>query len=295
MPETTAAKKTAAPKASGAKPGPLAPEASTWDRLAADFPADWIEKLPKTLKARDDNRGVCEQGSWYSADGHACGKYHARAVHLDYVGHAGITMRLNDVLGPGGWDFQPMATSPDGLPIISGQAFWAKLTVVVDGEEVTKWDMATNFSGPQEAIGDALRRCAMRFGVGTYLWSKSDQALDRAKAASDTEPPPEPEPRAARQEAPEPESMTQHAEATFARLRDLSESERHVFGPWWEREAGAGNLPLRANIRAITPAQATWVAEVIDNMRARAAEQAASAEQEAQPQGAGGEAPPDPQ
>lgn len=302
MAETTPpAKKAAAKKTAGAQPGAPAPEASVLEKLAADFPADWIEKLPKTLSARDDNKGLCSEtvpqngkgGPYYSADGYYCGKWHARAVHLDYVGHAGITMRLNAVLGVGGWDFQPMATTPEGLPILSSSVFYGQLTIRVgseaggDLEEVTKWDMAANFKSPQEAYGDCLRRCAMRFGVGTYLWSKSDQALERAKAASDVEPPPEPErtnPVPQREAEPTPE-RTPHAQATFDLLQGLTERERYHFGPWWEREAGAGNLPLRSNVGAITPAQAAWVAEVVTNMRARAEQEAEPSRQESDQQG----------
>lgn len=163
-------------------PEPEAPKipAKIITDLTRPFSADEIEKLPKTLRAKDDNKGTCNN-SQYSADGYFCGKYHARAVHLDYVGHAGITMRLNDVLGPAGWEFEPFATTPEGLPLISASVFYARLTIL----GVSKWDMAANFNGPQEAYGDALRRCAMRFGIGTYLWSKSDAA-----AALANEPPP---------------------------------------------------------------------------------------------------------
>jgi hypothetical protein len=156
-----------------------------WEALCRPFAADEIEKLPKTMRRDDQDRGTCAQGSRYSADGFFCGKYHARAIHLDYVGHAGITMRLNDVLGPEGWDFRPYATTPEGLPLISASVFYASLTIL----GVTKWDMAANFNGPQEAYGDALRRCAMRFGVGTYLWSKSDTAA----ALADQPPLPTPQ------------------------------------------------------------------------------------------------------
>jgi hypothetical protein len=157
-------------------------EAEKWAALTRPFdPAD-LEKLPKNVSRDDKDRGNCVQGSRYSADGTFCGKYHARAVHLDYVGHAGITMRLNDVLGPDGWEFEPFALAADGLPVISQSVFYARLTIL----GASKWDMAANFNGPQEAYGDALRRCAMRFGIGTYLWSKSDTAA--ALAAADPAP-----------------------------------------------------------------------------------------------------------
>lgn len=149
-----------------------AEKAEIWTALTRPFAPEDIEKLPKNMKRDDQDRGTCQKGSRYSADGYYCGKYHARAIHLDYVGHAGITMRLNDVVGQEGWSFAPYALTPEGLPIISQSVFYARLTIL----GVEKWDMAANFNGPQEAYGDALRRCAMRFGIGTYLWSKSDSA-----------------------------------------------------------------------------------------------------------------------
>lgn len=162
---------------------------SPWALLAAPFPQDQVEKLPKPLKRQDDNRGRCEQGTYYSADGHYCGGWHARSVHLDYVGHAGITTRLNEVVGPEGWTLEPMAVDSDGLPIMGqgqGGVFWVRLTIL----GVSKIDVAANYSSVQEALGDGLRRAAMRFGVGTYLWSKSDAAKAQAEFS---EAPPEPQ------------------------------------------------------------------------------------------------------
>lgn len=159
-------------------------DAEKWAALTQPFAAADIEKLPKPMKSRDEDRGSCQQGSRYSADGYYCGKYHARAIHLDYVGHAGITMRLNDVLGPDGWDFYPYALTPEGLPFISQSVFYARLSIM----GVDKWDMAANFNGPQEAYGDALRRCAMRFGIGTYLWSRSETAAALADGTANTGP-----------------------------------------------------------------------------------------------------------
>lgn len=249
-------------------------QSDTWDRLTAPFPQDWVEKLPKALKARDDDKGTCREGSRYSADGHFCGKYHARAVHLDYIGHAGITMRLNDVLGPGGWDFQPMATTAEGLPVISQSVFWAKLAVTVDGETVTKWELATNYSGPQEALGDALRRCAMRFGIGTYLWAKSEHA---AALASFTEEP-EPEP------TPEPEPLALHQEKVAATIRAMHQDMKDNLLPWWTRQQEAGNLPDPRNLRELTEDQAQLVLETVGHIQAHL-DSKASQEQDAQESG----------
>lgn len=158
-----------------------------WAALAAPFDAKWIEKLPKVLNRQDQRKGRCaadsDEGRYVSADGHYCNGWHARAVHLDYVGHAGITMRLNAAVGPAGWKLEPVARTPEGLPIVPDRGpFWCRLTITTpDGQQASHEDVADNYNGKQEAWGDALRRCAMRFGVGTYLWAKSEHAAELAQ------------------------------------------------------------------------------------------------------------------
>lgn len=237
------------------------PDAVLWAKLTEPFPEDWVEKLPKPLQ-RDGQKGRCDSAQ-FSADGHYCGGWHSRAVHLDYVGHAGITMRLNDVLGPEGWEYVPYALDSDGMPIISRQ-FYARLTIM----GVTKWDLADNFSSAQEAYGDALRRCAMRFGIGTYLWSKSDHAYNLAKTA---EPDPEPEPAGRTYgggQAPEPEPEAAHIAKARALIAGLTQEERDNVGPWWTQQAEAGALPLQANWLALTPAQVADVEAMVADLRA---------------------------
>ncbi len=83
--------------------------------LSKPFAQDEIEKLPKQVRKNDEERGKCEQGSRYSADGFYCGGWHARSMHLDYVGHAGgITDRLNAVDPL--WHWEPFASHLRALP-----------------------------------------------------------------------------------------------------------------------------------------------------------------------------------
>lgn len=244
-----AAKKTAASKA------PAQP--TVWDLLAAPFPQEDLERLPRNLQRDDRDRGRCVEGSRYSADGYYCQGYHARSIHLDYVGHAGITTRLNDVLGPGGWTFQPMAYTSEGLPLMSRDQFWATLTITVDDQTVAKTDVAANFNGVQEAWGDALRRCAMRFGVGTYLWSKSEAA--HAKAKFQDEP--------ADESVAEAPALRRDQQILADRVDSLSGDARQKFGPWWE----SNNLPP---LPQTTVPQVAWVMEQMDKRDAQAEGQA---------------------
>lgn len=143
-----------------------------WERLRRPFDKNEIEKLPRYTGKKVDGKvppsayGYCQE----------CGKRHPLpAVHLDYVGHAGITDRLNECDPE--WNWEPLALDSQGVPLFSHGGMWIKLTVY----GVTRYAFGDSQgkTGPnavKEMIGDAIRNGAMRFGVGTYLWSKSEKA-----------------------------------------------------------------------------------------------------------------------
>lgn len=175
-------------------------------RLRAPFPLDQIEKLPKPLNGRDQDRYDCRQGTRASSDGHYCGNYHARAIHLDYVGHAGITDRLLDV--DPFWSWEAVQTDEHGIPVRDqAGGMWIKLTVL--GITRLGYGDAAGKSGPnatKEIIGDAIRNAAMRFGVATYLWSKSDHAMNLKRAEENVT---DAEPERPRQQAQRPAQRPQ--------------------------------------------------------------------------------------
>ena len=150
-------------------------------QLSASFPQDQIEKLPKPIKGgRDQPRFQCRPGTQASVDGYHCGGYHSKAIHLDYIGHATITERLNSV--DPFWTIEFMVKHPEtGEPKVDPDGTWFNMTVLgvtrpcvgdAGGKGLTA-------NGRKELIGDAIRNGAMRFGVGTYLWSKSEAAERR--------------------------------------------------------------------------------------------------------------------
>ena len=73
--------------------------------LRTPSPAHQISFLPKPVKKEDQDKGRCEKGSKNSADGHYCGGWHSKSVHLASVGHAALTDRLLDV--DPGWTWEP--------------------------------------------------------------------------------------------------------------------------------------------------------------------------------------------
>jgi hypothetical protein len=132
--------------------------------LREPFKPEQIDKLPKPT-SRDAQKGRCQE----------CGGYHGMpAVHLDYVGHAQVTARLLDVDPM--WSWEPIALGDNGLPVFDQNGgLWIRLTV--GGVTRLGYGDSQGKNGPnavKEAIGDALRNAAMRFGVALDLWSKSD-------------------------------------------------------------------------------------------------------------------------
>lgn len=150
-------------------------------RLREPFPLDQIELLPKYCgRMVDDSKG----GRKIPPDApkskcSECGGYHySDSIHLSYVGHAGITDRLLDV--DPFWTWEPAAYGEDGTPRYTDGGMWIRLTVL--GMTRLGYGDAGNKKPPftgsavKEIIGDAIRNAAMRFGAGTYLWSKSEHA-----------------------------------------------------------------------------------------------------------------------
>ena len=134
------------------------------DLLREPFPQNQVSKLPKPFK-RDSPKGKCAE----------CGGYHGLpAMHLDYVGHAALTDRLLEC--DAYWKWEPVAFGPDGLPALDKNGgLWIRLTVC--DHERLGYGHADGKSGGdaiKEAIGDALRNAAMRFGAALDLWHKGD-------------------------------------------------------------------------------------------------------------------------
>lgn len=172
-------------------------------KLRVPFPPEHVGKLPRVICTKcSRGNGTCEDhpkkvncqecGSWISP----------RHIHLDYVGHADVTIRLLEVDPE--WTWEPKATDPDPdalkAALASGDAeivrmvitnappkfetdrndnpvgLWIKLTV----GGVTRLGYGSCPGGQNDAekvlIGDALRNAALRFGVAVDLWAKGDRA-----------------------------------------------------------------------------------------------------------------------
>ena len=177
-------------------------------RLRAPFPPEYVGKLPR-VTCRECSDGRC--GDHKKAKCADCGNWISeRHIHLDYIGHADVTIRLLEVDPE--WSWAPKATDADPellkAAMASGDAeivravienappkfetdrngspvgLWIKLTV----GGVTRLGVGSCPSGQNDAekvlIGDALRNAAMRFGVAVELWAKGDRADPTAENAT---------------------------------------------------------------------------------------------------------------
>ena len=144
-----------------------------WEKLRRPFDLDQIELLPKYTGRKGHDGKIPREA--YKRCGE-CGGYHPfPCVHLNYVGHAQITDRLNEVDPE--WNWEPCSFDQAGNPLVLNGGMWIRLTVL----GVTRYGYGdaqgkTGHDATKEIIGDAIRNAAMRFGVGSYLWSKSERA-----------------------------------------------------------------------------------------------------------------------
>jgi hypothetical protein len=160
------------------------------DLLRVPFPEDQISKLPRVSCKACRDRNCTNQDHRYIKC-QVCKAWITSAhIHLDYVGHAEITDRLLNA--DPHWYWEPLAVDERGLPAFDRfGGLWIKLTVC----GVTRLgygDAKGKEPGGdaiKEAIGDALRNAAMRFGAGLDLWAKSDLHAREADAEQEPERP----------------------------------------------------------------------------------------------------------
>lgn len=147
-----------------------------WEQLRRPFEAHEINKLPK-------GKG---SGDLIQCD--ICGtRHYSRGIfHVDYVGHARVTERLNEV--DPGWTMVPGAMQfPDEelvfMPVAMTIFGVTHHEVGCASQDDDEW--------PKQVYSDAITRAAMRFGVGLDLWKK-EVTTRRSRPA---ERPPAPRPR----------------------------------------------------------------------------------------------------
>src|SRR5437016_2335958 len=99
-----------------------------------------------------------------------------RALALGYVDARAIQDRLDEVLGVTGWQDE-YECLPDGSVV-------CRLHLRLGSEWITKMDVGGQSEQPDEgdrrkaAFSDALKRAAVKFGIGRYLYRVTSQWCD---------------------------------------------------------------------------------------------------------------------
>lgn len=158
-------------------------------KLREKFPIERIGKKPKITCRACSNAPtrVCNEHKKKSCPPapNGCGQWMTeKHMHVEFVGHANVTDRLLEV--DPGWTWEPMAFGQDGLPALDANGgLWIRLTVA--GVTRIGYGAADGKKGEdavKEAIGDAIKIAAMRFGVGLDLWRKEEASGKAAEEES---------------------------------------------------------------------------------------------------------------
>ena len=192
---------------------------NVWSDLRKPFPKEVIGLLPKvscyacnqaTKSARSPLDKHCDRHKMIKcAD---CGAFITEGhIHLDYVGHAAVTDRLNQAVGPENWTWNPMGVTSEGVPALDKDGnLWIELSI----NGVTKPGVGDG-ANMKERIGDALRNAAMRFGVALDLWSKDE--LESTLEAPDLKNEKPSQARTPEQNVKDAKTVFPEGEAKFAR------------------------------------------------------------------------------
>lgn len=100
----------------------------------------------------------------------------------DYVSHADIQQILLAKLGPCSQEVTRVISNAEGVV----QGCVLRVTYSIDGETIVIEEAgdverpgSNNGSNLKNAVSDAIKRCAMRVGVGLHLWSQDNYVLDK--------------------------------------------------------------------------------------------------------------------
>jgi hypothetical protein len=94
-----------------------------------------------------------------------------RAMAVAFVSARAVMDRLDGVLGHGGWQ--------DAYDLLADGCAVCRLSIRIGGEWVTRADVGSDGGGSRKAaFSAALKRAAVKFGVGRYLYRLPEQWLD---------------------------------------------------------------------------------------------------------------------
>lgn len=141
-----------------------------WAKLAEHFPDHEVKQRPGAAKW--DHKADCQGARCRDAKDEA--KHH----QFSYVDARAVAQRLDDVLTPAGWTFT-CAVIP-GSDVVKGT-----LTIAGVIREDHGYPNSDRDEEPvKAATSDALKRCAVLFGVGRHLYEDNQRPTGRTNGHS---------------------------------------------------------------------------------------------------------------
>jgi hypothetical protein len=152
-------------------------EAQMWTKLAEHFPPTEVKQRPGAAKW--EHKPNCEGARCRQAKD-------ADAHHqFSYVDARAVMQRLDDVVTPAGWEFT--STVIPGTDIVHG-----RLTVAGFVREDYGYPNSEKDEEPiKAASSDALKRCAVMFGIGRHLYQ--DNTASGGRSTPPVRPPTRPQ------------------------------------------------------------------------------------------------------
>jgi hypothetical protein len=141
-------------------------EAQMWTKLAEHFPPTEVKQRPGAAKW--EHKPNCEGARCRQAKD-------ADAHHqFSYVDARAVMQRLDDVVTPAGWEFTSSVVP--GTDIVHG-----RLTVAGFVREDYGYPNSEKDEEPiKAASSDALKRCAVMFGIGRHLYQDNTASGGRS-------------------------------------------------------------------------------------------------------------------
>ena len=104
------------------------------------------------------------------------GKLPKGGAQLDFVGHADVTKMLIEI--DPAWSMEPVAFDADGLPAYRVENGMAHMSCWMTIHGVRRLGIGSVLHNKpdllKELMSDAIRNCAMRFGICLSLWTKQE-------------------------------------------------------------------------------------------------------------------------
>jgi hypothetical protein len=168
-----------------------------------------------------------------------------RALAVPFVDARVVQDRLDDAVGTRNWQ-DSYECLPDGAVVCT-------LRVRFGEEWITKADVGAQSEQPDEgdrrkaAFSDALKRAAVKFGVGRYLYRQRPQWVDydpqkrqflRQPSLPGAAPPPAPRPEAKEEARPAPEPISLGQVKELSKLMARTTTDPKTFCAFYSKRSG---------------------------------------------------------